>query len=230
MYKIIRNDKVVDVVKNPYFVNILPTGNVVISDKSNANGIIGSDDLTIYSFSPNKREDIITATAEKISVEEFNKLKDLLNSNAEVSADISALAEAKQLMIHKLSSICKNKIVAGFSVKLSDGEQHEFKLTTEDQLNLMMIENQFAAGAKTFVYHATNQPCKIFLREDIGKIIEAFKRHTLYHTTYFNAAKHHIKSLTNIEEVNLFTYGDDVSNTIEDIVLRQILKNGGVQE
>ena len=230
MYKIIQNNKVVDVVKDPYFITFLATGHIAFTDKSNAMGLIGSDNTTIYSFSPNKRSDVNIATIENISLEEFNRLRSLLNSNQEVSADISALTNAKETVIARLSTICKNKITAGFFVTLADGESYNFKLTMEDQLNLMIIENQLSAGVESFIYHATNQPCKIFMRDDMVKIVEAFKRHTLYHTTYFNAAKQYILSLTNIEQVNLFTYGTDVSETVEDPILHQILKTGGIRE
>ena len=157
-------------------------------------------------------------------------LKDLLNSKQEVSADTSALEEAKRLKIKRLSAICKSKITAGFSITLSDGELHSFKLTTEDQLNLMLIENQLAAGAESFIYHATDEPCQIFMRDDMITIMNAYKSHMLYHTTYFNAAKHYIKSLLAIEEVNKFTYGTDIADSVKDMVLHQVLKNGGIRE
>jgi hypothetical protein len=226
-YKIVQNNKVIDVVKNPHFVTFLSTGHIAFTDKSSANGIVGSDEHTVYSFIQNKRADIAPVSIEEISLEEFNRLQNLLNSGEIVTADTIALEEAKHSMIEQLSTICKNKITAGFSIILSDGELYDFRLTTEDQLNLMMIETQISSGDKTFIYHATNQPCKVFARDDMIKIVEAFKRHTLYHTTYFNAAKHYIGSLVNIDEVNSFTYGKDLSNTVTNLTLRRVLKNGG---
>lgn len=225
-FKIIQNDKVIDVVKNPDFIKFLPFDHISMTDLSNAQGIVGSDRETIYSFTP-QRIDVKTATIKEISDEEFSRLQNLLNSKIEVSADETALEEAKHTKINYLSNVCKNKITAGFTIELSDGELYNFKLTSEDQLNLMILEQQLIAGAETFVYHATNQPCKIFKKADVQLIIEAFKRHTLYHTTYFNTAKQYIKSLFDIEKVNLFTYGTDVSEVVDNIVLKQILKTGG---
>ena len=227
MYKIIQNDKVIDVVQVPRFVSFLATGHVALTDKTSAQGIVGSDGQTIYSFKPVQHKGIEVAEIKEITMEEFSRLQGLLNSNQEVSADESALAKAKRDTITRLSSICKNKITAGFSITLSDDEAYNFKLTTEDQLNLMSIEGQLNAGAETFIYHATNQPCKFFSRDDMIKIINAFKRYTLYHTTYFNVAKQYINSLTAIEKVNTFSYGTDVSEAIDDVVIKQILKNGG---
>jgi hypothetical protein len=227
MYKIIQNDRVVDVVRVPRFISFLPSGHIAITDKTSAQGIAGSDNKTIYSFKPSSRQDVTTATIKEITLEEFDRLKNLLNSKQEVSADESALAIAKNAVIKRLSKQCKNIITAGFSVKLSDGNTYDFKLTVEDQLNLMSIENQLTAGAETFLYHATGQPCKFFSKEDMTKIISAFKRYTLYHTTYFNVAKQYINSLVDIEKVNRFVYGTDISDTVKDLVIKQILKNGG---
>ena len=225
MYKIIQNDKVIDIVKYPRFVSFLTSGHIAITDKTSAQGIASSDNETVYSFTP--RFGYQTVTIKEITLEEFSRLQNLLNSNQEISADESALAEAKREAIKRLSSICKNKITSGFSIILSDGESYDFKLTTEDQLNLMSIEGQLNAGVETFIYHATNQPCRFFSREDMTKIISTFKRYTLYHTTYFNVAKQYINSLVDIAKVNTFTYGTDISEVVDDIVIRQILRNGG---
>lgn len=225
-YKIIQNDKVIDIVKNPDFIKFLPFNHIAITDKSSAQGIVGSDG-TLYSFTP-QRSDIQIAAIKEISREELSRLQNLLSSGQEISADETALEQAKQTMIKRLSNICKNKIVSGFSIKLSDGEYYNFKLTTEDQLNLMMLEQQLNTGIETFIYHATNQPCKIFTKADMQIIIETFRRHILYHTTYFNAVKQYIKSLSDIEKINLFIYGTDISDTVEDEVLRKLLKAGEI--
>lgn len=225
MYKIIQNEKVIDVVQVPRFVSFLATGHIAITDKTSAHGIVGSDNETIYSFSPSTKYGVVTI--KEISANEFESLKKLLSSGQEVSADTTALEKAKQSKIKSLSNICKSKITAGFSVVLSNGESYNFRLTVEDQLNLMMLENQLNSGVENFIYHATEEPCRIYKREDVIRIVNAFKTHTLYHTTYFNTAKQYIKSLVDIEKVNLFTYGDDVSSILTDPVLAQILKNGG---
>lgn len=230
MYKIISNDKVLDVVQYPKFLRFLPTGHIAFTDKASAQGILGSDETTIYSFEPVANKNYLIVTISKITSEkDFKRLQSLLKSNQVVSADESKLAKAKQAKIDSLSSQCNSIITAGFAIVLSDGISYKFKLTAEDQLNLMLIENRLMVGDSAFVYHATNQPCQIFSGEDMRKVIAAFRRHILYHTTYFNAAKQYIKALSNTEKVNLFTYGIDVSDAVEDPMIRQILKNGGVK-
>ena len=230
MYKIIKDNKVIDVVRIPRFVNFLASGHIAITDKASAQGIASSDDKIIYRIDSTAPSNFELVTIEAISEEELNRLSSLLSSNKEIIADDSILATAKRSTLNRLSNICKSKITAGFSVTLSDGEKYSFKLTTEDQLNLMLMENQLLSGSETFIYHATNQPCKIFSREDVIKVLQAFKHCVLYHTTYFNAAKQYINSLTDLEKINLFTYGTDVSNTVDNVVIKQILKNGGTVE
>lgn len=229
MYKILQNGKVVDVVKYPTFISFLPTGHIAIVDKSSAQGIVGSDNETLYSFVPNDQIADI-ALIEKISSEEFNRLQNLLNSKQKLTADEILLEKAKQSKIEILSAICNNKITSGFSIKLLDGKTYSFKLALEDQVNLTLIENQLASGANSCVYHATGQPCKVFEREDMLKIITAFRKHVLFHTTYFNAAKYYILALTDIESVDIFTYGTDITNSVKDSALRKILRTGGILE
>jgi hypothetical protein len=85
------------------------------------------------------------------------------------------------------------------------------------------------AGEDSFIYHATGDTCRIYSRKDMSKIIDAYKKHNLYHTTYFNAAKQYILGLSDIEKVRTFNYGDDISASVNDSVLKNIVKNWGVR-
>lgn len=227
MYKIIQNDKVIDVVQYPKFVRFLPTGHVAMTDRSSAQGIVGSDNKTLYSFTHGVHINAEVATIKEITLEEFNSLRGLLNSGQEPIANVDALVAAKNGAIKHLSIVCKDKITAGFSISLSDNKTYDFKLTAEDQLNLLALENQLNTDTEHFLYHATGQPCRFFSRDDMVKVIAAFRSHVQYHTTYFNVAKQYINSQTSIENVNKFTYGTNIASLATDPVIKQILKNGG---
>ena len=227
MYSIIYETKIIDVVQKPTFIKVLPSGRVAFTDKASANGILGSDEQTIYVFEPVNRKNAKVVTVKDISENEFNRLKSLLNSGKEITADAFVLAATIDKVVSNLSETCNNKIIEGFSVRLSDGKKHNFKLTAEDQLNLLNLENQLNSGAHTFVYHATSEPCQVFSRDDMRKIIYSFRQHVLYHTTYFNVAKQHLNSLVDVDKVIKFTYGVDVSGSTNDKTIKQILKNGG---
>lgn len=228
MYKIIHKSNIIDVVQNPTFVKILSSGHVAITDKYSANGIVGSDGTTIYSFTQVKRPDTKIVTIEKISEKEFSRLSNLLNSEQVITADKTLLAKVISDTINNLSETCKNKITAGFSIKLSDQKSYTFRLTAEDQLNLLNLENQLNSGIKTFVYHAAGSPCRVFSKEDMQKIIKAYRKHVLYHTTYFNAAKQYIQSLTDADLVTKFTYGTNIAGIAKDPIIKRILLEGGV--
>ena len=227
MYKIVQDNKVIDIVRIPRFVRFLASGHITVTDKASAQGIVGSDDKTVYSFNPAFKEELPVAEIKEITLEELNELQSLLSSGQEPCADIIAFEKLKQEIIKRLSILCKNKITSGFSIRLSDGNTYNFKLTIEDQLNLMSIENQLNTGAKTFIYHSTDGPCKEFSRKDMAKIIDYFKRYTLYHTTYFNVAKQYINSATSMSKVTNFVYGNDVSEATSDKAIKKILKTGG---
>ncbi len=227
MYSIIYESKIIDVVQNPTFVKVLPSGHVAFTDKASANGIIGSDEKTIYGFEQVNRKNVKVVIINEISEDEFNRLKGLLNSGKEITADKLALADAIDKAISDLSETCNSKIIEGFSVRLTDGKKHSFRLTTEDQINLLNLENQLNSGIQTFIYHATGEACKVFTREEVLKIIKAYRKHILYHTTYFNVAKQYLNSLVSIDKVTEFTYGADISRATDDKAIKQILKNGG---
>ena len=226
MYKIIYKGEVVDVLRNPSFVSFLPTGHIAMTDKSSAQGIVGSDGLTVYSFT-SVNPDIKVVSIVSITNEEFNWLNGQLNSTKNVDDNI-ALSKARNSTIAALSEVCNTKIVEGFSLRLSDGEQYRFSMTTEDQLNLLSLENQLNSGEKTFIYHAAGHPCKVFTRNDMLKIVKAYRKHVLYHTTYFNVAKQCINSLTDLDKINNFHYGDDVMSIVNDKAIFKILVDGGV--
>jgi hypothetical protein len=226
VYKIIYNNKIIDVVESPQFIKILSTGHVVLTNKSCANGLKGSRG-NIYSFEPTSAKDVKVVSIKKITNEEFSRLQSLLNSEIDVIANTAYLATCRQTAIANLSKVCQQKIVEGFSIKLSDNKLYHFDLTTEDQLNLLNIENQLYAGVQNILYHATGIPCKMFNRIDLFKIVEAFRKHVLYHTTYFNVVKQYINTLTDTDKIEQFTYGEDVSSIVKDHDIKQILRRGG---
>lgn len=227
MIKVIQDNKVIDVVKYPKYVKFLSPKRIAMTNKALAQGVVGSDGTKIYSYAPVESKTAGVVTVAEICQEEYDRLSALLFADETVSADEVSLAKAKEALIRKLSESCNKAITAGFTVKLSSGDTHDFKLTTEDQLNLLMLENQLNTGARTFVYHATNKPCEVFSKKDMTKILAAFRRHILYHTTYFNAAKQYIKAQVDIEKVLTFEYGIDISDKVADSNIRQILRTGG---
>jgi hypothetical protein len=154
------------------------------------------------------------------------RLQSLINSGKLLDSP-TVVAEVLNKKIADCSALCEQRIVNGFTIKLSDNKYYSFKLTVEDQINLMRHDASLRAGAKTFIYHATDMPCRIFSREDMRIIVDTYQKFTNYHTTYFNAVKQYLKTLTSVAEINAFEYGQDISNVVPDKNIAGLLKRGG---
>ena len=226
MIKLVQNNKVIDVVKYPRYVRFLSPERIALTNKALAQGVASSDNTKIYSYAPVEAKTAGVVTAIEICQEEYERLYALLKTADSVSADELDLAKAKNQTIGQLSEACKKVITEGFSVKLSDGNIHYFRLTTEDQLNLLMLENQLKDGKEHFIYHETDKPCVVFSKTDLTKILAAFYRHVSFHTTYFNVAKQYIKAQVDVDKVRSFVYGNDITDMVVDKDIRRVLDTG----
>lgn len=123
----------------------------------------------------------------------------------------------------EMSATCNKIITNGFDVILSDGENHHFSLTIQDQLNLITLSSMVAAGETVIPYHADGELCKGYSVEDITTIINTATSLKTYHVTYFNSIKVYIDSMNDINEVNNVVYGIDIPEEYQSDVLKQLL-------
>lgn len=227
MYKVIYNNKIIDVIESPKFIRFLSNGHVSLANKSDAHGLISSNNRTIYRFDLGKKtskKNILDVEIVQIREEEFRRLEYFLNSGKQPDADESALTKNKKNKIVELSEECNRQIISGVSIVLSDDQVHHFKLTLEDQLNILLLENQLTSGMTSFVYHSTNEPCRIFSKEDMNKIIQSTKSHIQYHTTYFNLLKQYINSIVDAQDLQSVYYGIDVEKISSNISMKTFLR------
>lgn len=123
----------------------------------------------------------------------------------------------------EMSATCNKIITNGFDAILSDGENHHFSLTIQDQLNLITLSSMVAAGETVIPYHADGELCKGYSVEDITTIINTATSFKAYHVTYFNSLKVYIDSMNDINEVNNVVYGIDIPEEYQSDVLKQLL-------
>lgn len=123
----------------------------------------------------------------------------------------------------EMSATCNKIITNGFDAILSDGENHHFSLTIQDQLNLITLSSMVAAGETVIPYHADGELCKGYSVEDITTIINTATSFKTYHVTYFNSLKVYIDSMHDINEVNNVVYGIDIPEEYQSDVLKQLL-------
>jgi len=127
----------------------------------------------------------------------------------------------------ELSGACREAIVFGIDVTLSDGSVGHFSLEETDQINLTTAFNAVQNGAEGYPYHADGQLCRVYPAADIVAISEAATAHKLYHTTYCNHMMAWARRAETVEELEGIVYGAELP---EDLAanMAEILTNAAV--
>ena len=215
MYKVIHDDYVVDLLTNVTYVKFLKgTSKRTITDRTNADGIIGSDKKTVYVLQGRKAPEgcnYKVVTLHEISEHEYDHLVSLLLiTPGVVIANPNSLRDIRETKIQELSAQCHDNIIRGVQVLLSDGFYHHFSLSLEDQVNLLAIEQQIKDGAKNILYHEAGCVARIYSYRDMKTIIDVVNAHKERHQLYFNLVKYCINNMYNREDIEKISYGDDV--------------------
>ena len=135
-----------------------------------------------------------------------------------------SLQFVKDKKIEYMSCLCHQTIENGILITLSDGLEHRFSLTENDQTNLMERQAQLMAGATQVSYHADGELCTYYSAEDMTAIIQANIFHKDYQTTYFNSLKHYINSMTDKNEVSAVEYGIEIPEQYQSQPLKDLLE------
>lgn len=139
-------------------------------------------------------------------------------------ADIATLGYIKNKKISEMSAVCNRIISEGFSLALSDGADHHFALTTQDQLNLITLATLVSNGEQAIPYHADGELCKFYSADDVRKIISAATAFKTYHISYFNTIKSYIASLDAMSDVIAVYYGMEIPTEYQSDVLKYLLE------
>lgn len=124
----------------------------------------------------------------------------------------------------EMSAACRAAIVAGFDVTLSDGKDHHFSLTVEDQLNLNALFGLLATGAEQVPYHADGETCMYFAATDMQTVVQEATAHKTYHESYFNSLKAYIASKRTAASVHAIEYGTEIPEQYQSDVLKALLE------
>lgn len=213
MYKIVYDNIVIDVIETIKYARYLTKSkHTVITDKTSANCIIGSNNKDRYHIKgvPYPQGcDFKTVSIIEIDEKEYKELLSKLNGKSDTIKD-SGIRLLKQTKIKEMSEICHNNITNGVRLILSDNKLHHFELSLEDQINLLEIKYLIDKGETSFIYHETDCLCKEYSLEDMQKIIDASLKHKQHHLTYFNKLKNHIIKLQTINEITAIQYGIEI--------------------
>lgn len=247
-YKLIEGDKIIGVITSNDFIIYSPITDCYLS-ATDLTGEYAYYNNKLYRstwMSPIKQlTDYQEVLIIAISEEEYNAFIEGLKSNTVINNDktqeekeeeeieqvinnpvtISPIDELsidfiRQSKISEMSYNCRKAIEAGIDIQLRMETKH-FSMDTQDQLNLMSL-GVMAQTQELIPYHADGETCIFYTADEINQIVAAATTHKVYHTTYYNALKNYINSLTTIEEIAAITYGTPIPDEYQSEVLKVI--------
>lgn len=108
--------------------------------------------------------------------------------------------------IAEISAACNAAIVAGIDIELGEETEH-FNLSIEDQSNIANLFRVVELGGNEFPYQADGGKCRIYTAQEIAMIYIAAQTLITTQTTYHNALKAYVQSLSNVDKISAITYG-----------------------
>ena len=129
---------------------------------------------------------------------------------------IETLENIKTNKISELNTICNKMITDGVDVEI-DGKTEHFSYTLEDQANIDDIGEMAKTTKLGQSWHCDGGSCKIYALENVIKLYMAQKMNKAHHITYTNQLKLYVGSLTNKDDVESVTYGQDLTGEYLDI-------------
>lgn len=108
--------------------------------------------------------------------------------------------------IAEISAACNTVIVSGVDLELTDGTVH-FNLSIEDQSNIANLFRVVELGGTEFPYQADGGVCRIYNAQEIAQIYIAAQTAITTQTTYHNALKAYVQSLSDVEQIAVVQYG-----------------------
>lgn len=239
-FKIILDNNIIGVITSRQFMYYSPaTDSLLRGSKAKGEYVIHKDKLYRDSWmnAPQIAVQFTPATILPITEAEFTLLFEALEKQEKIVIDDDSEAPApppepepyedtttidflRSSKIAEMSYQCRLTIEAGVDVELRMETKH-FSMDTQDQLNLMSL-GVMAQTQELIPYHADGEICIFYTADEINKIVAAATAHKVYHTTYYNALKNYINSLSTIEEIAAITYGVQIPEEYQSEVLKVI--------
>lgn len=124
----------------------------------------------------------------------------------EMVGEDNATEVVRNAKIAEISATCNAVIVAGIDIQLGEETEH-FNLSIEDQSNIANLFRVVELGGTEFPYQADGGVCRIYTAQEIAQIYIAAQTAITSQTTYHNALKAYVQSLTDVEDISAVTYG-----------------------
>lgn len=114
----------------------------------------------------------------------------------------NAIPEAQSNKISDCSSCCQQHIYEGVDVTLLDGTVQHFSYDLADQANVSEMFYAVLSGATEYPYHADDEICRVYSKEDIVRIYSTLSMYKTELVTYFNNLKAQIMQMDDVDEIN----------------------------
>ena len=124
----------------------------------------------------------------------------------EIVGEDNATAVILNAKVAEISAACNAAIEAGVDIELN-GETEHFNLDIKDQSNIANLFRVVELGGTEFPYQADGGKCRIYTALEIAQIYIAAQTAITSQTTYHNALKAYVQSLTDVEKISAVTYG-----------------------
>lgn len=133
----------------------------------------------------------------------------------EMVGEDNATEVVRNAKIAEISAACNAVIVSGVDIQLGEETEH-FNLSIEDQSNIANLFRVVELGGTEFPYQADGGKCRIYTAQEIAEIYIAAQTAITSQTTYHNALKAYVQSLTDVERISAVTYGMNLPKKYRD--------------
>ncbi len=140
----------------------------------------------------------------------------------ETEAEDVTVDYVRSVKLKELGLACNRAITTGFDIELSDGEQHHFSMTLQDQANLNSASMQIFNGDSEVPYHADGEEYKNFSSEDMIAVIGAANAHKMRNLAYFGCLKEWLNSLVRVKSLQAVEYGSEIPKKYQSALYKSL--------
>lgn len=139
----------------------------------------------------------------------------------EIIGEDSTIDVIRSAKLDEISRACNSAIVSGVDLDFEGGVVH-FNLSIEDQSNIANLFRVVELGGSEFPYQADGGVCRIYSAQEIVQIYIAAQTAITSQTTYHNALKEYVNSLTDVEKISAVQYGMTLPKKYKDEVAKKL--------
>lgn len=238
-YKLILNNEIIGAVTSNNFIYYSPVAQCYLRCDENKGEYIsykGELYRTTWMRPIARQEEYTEVYVTEISQSEYALLEQAIENNDIIEdndndeeepigipsnpEDEGMLEFIRSSKIKEMSYMCRNTIENGFDLEIRNEIKH-FSLDTQDQLNLMAL-SIMAQTQSLIPYHADEEECVFYTNDEINEIVDTANAFKIYNTTYYNALKGYINTLSTIEEISAIEYGIEIPLEYQTDVLKAL--------